>query len=131
MTQKINSEVVLLLGWGRAILLQLAHPLVASGVADHSSSNAAPGAPLRRLRQTLEAMLLLTFGTPEDVARAAGAINAIHDRVHGKLCETAGNIPAGTRYSAHDREWQRCWGDSVGPGAWLPVQNEPAAAGLW
>lgn len=102
MTQKINSEVVLILGWGRAILLQLAHPLVASGVADHSSFNDAPGAPLRRLRQTLEVMLLLTFGTTEDVARAAGAINAIHDRVHGKLCETAGNIPAGTRYSAHD-----------------------------
>src|ERR687896_342409 len=33
---KINSEIVLLLGWSPAILAQLAHPLVAAGVADHS-----------------------------------------------------------------------------------------------
>ncbi|MDA2928064.1 DUF2236 domain-containing protein [Acidobacteria bacterium AH-259-G07] len=99
---KINSEVVLLLGWGRAMLLQLAHPLVASGVAEHSSFNASPGARLQRLRQTIEAMLALTFGTPEEVTRATDAINAMHDRVHGKLSGTAGNIPAGTRYSAHD-----------------------------
>ncbi len=100
--KKVNSEVVLLLGWGRAILLQLAHPLVASGVADHSSFNAAPRVRLRRLRETIEAMLALTFGTPEEVDRASRAINAIHDRVQGKLKESAGNIPAGTRYSAHD-----------------------------
>ena len=102
MARKINREVVLLLGWGRAILLLLAHPLVASGVADHSSFNAAPRVRLRRLRQTIEAMLALTFGTPQEADRAARAINAIHDRVQGKLSESAGNIPAGTRYSAHD-----------------------------
>lgn len=102
--QKINSEVVLLLGWGRAILLQLAHPLVASGVAEHSSFSAGPATRLRRLRQTIKAMIDLTFGTPEEVQAAADGINAIHDRVHGELSETAGNIPAGTTYSAHDPE---------------------------
>jgi hypothetical protein len=29
----IHRETVLLLGWGRAILMQLAHPLVAQGVS--------------------------------------------------------------------------------------------------
>jgi uncharacterized protein (DUF2236 family) len=39
--ERINAERVVLAGWGRAILLQLAHPLVAQGVADHSSFSRA------------------------------------------------------------------------------------------
>ena len=51
MTWKLHSEMVLLAGWGRAILLQLAHPLVAQGVAEHSGFRAeafgdgSPGCP--------------------------------------------------------------------------------------
>ena len=37
-----QREVVVLLGWGRAILLQLAHPLVAAGVAEHSGFGGGP-----------------------------------------------------------------------------------------
>lgn len=99
---KINSEVVLLLGWGRAILLQFAHPLVAAGVAEHSLFIARPTARFRRLHQTLRAMLALTFGTSDEAARAAYGINAIHDHVRGQLREAAGAYPAGTSYSAHD-----------------------------
>ena len=100
--QKINGEVVVLLGWGPAILLQLAHPLVAAGVADHSSFRASPAERLRRLRQTLDAMLALTFGSEAEAARAAQGINTIHDRVHGQLQESVGVFPTGTPYSAHD-----------------------------
>ena len=100
--QKINREVALLLGWGRAILLQLAHPLVAAGVADHSSFSAAPGTRLHRLRKTLEAMIALSFGTPEEVERAAAGVNLIHDRVHGQLHDTTSRFSQGTPYSAHD-----------------------------
>src|SRR3712207_4774676 len=99
---KLNREMVLLLGWGRAILLQLAHPLVAAGVAEHSAFRARPRGRICRFAQTVSAMLALTFGTPEQVARAAAGINAIHDRVHGRLREPAGRFPAGTPYSAHD-----------------------------
>ena len=99
MAQKIHSEVVLLLGWGRAILLQLAHPLVACAIAEHSLFRAQRP---RRLRRTLDAMLALTFGTPEDVERVSRAINAAHRQVCGKLCERAGVFPAGTEYSARD-----------------------------
>lgn len=107
-TWKINSEVVLLLGWGRAILLQLAHPLVAAGVADHSSFTTRPSERLRRLQRTLGAMFALTFGPAETAERAALSINTIHDRVHGHLRDPAGAFPAGTAYSAHDPALL-CW----------------------
>lgn len=100
--QKINAEVVTLLGWGPAILMQFAHPLVAAGVADHSIFAAHPEQRWGRLRQTVAAMLALTFGTEDEAGRAAGGINAIHDRVHGALPEAVGPFPAGTPYSAHD-----------------------------
>ena len=102
--RKINREVVVLLGWAPAILLQFAHPLVASGVDDHSSFREARGARVRRLHSTISAMLALTFGTPEEVQRAADGINRIHDRVNGRLPEPRGPFPAGAGYSAHDPE---------------------------
>jgi uncharacterized protein (DUF2236 family) len=104
---KINSEVVLLLGWNPAVLLQVAHPLVAAGVVDHSLFLPDPAGRMHRFRSTLNAMLDLTFGLPADVQRAADGINAIHDRVHGTLRHPAGPFEAGQRYSAHDPELLR------------------------
>src|SRR5215467_6480064 len=101
-TRQLHREVVLLAGWGRAILLQLAHPLVAQGVADHSTFADTRWGRATRLRRTLGAMLALTFGAPEESAAAVRVINHIHDRVHGRLAAEAGPIPAGARYSAHD-----------------------------
>src|SRR5207249_5330019 len=102
MTWRIHREIVLLAGWGRAILLQLAHPLVAQGVADHSGFATESGGHVRRLSRTLHAMLDLTFGQPHDAAQAAERINRIHDRVHGALAGRTGAFAAGTGYSAHD-----------------------------
>ena len=42
---------MLLLGGGRALLLEIAHPLVAAGVAEHSSYRSDP---FGRLQRTLE-----------------------------------------------------------------------------
>ena len=100
---KLSSETVILLGWGPAILMQLAHPLVAAGVADHSIFLARPDQRLRRFQQTVAAMLALTFGTDEEVTQAARGITAIHDRVHGRLREEAGPFPAGTPCSTRYR----------------------------
>jgi len=94
--------VTLLLGWGRAILMQFAHPLVARGVAEHSGFRVEAFGGWRRLHRTLGAMLALTFGGDDDTRGAAGRINAIHDRIHGTLSRPEGIFPAGTRYSAHD-----------------------------
>jgi uncharacterized protein (DUF2236 family) len=99
---RIHRERVLLAGWGRAILLQLAHPKVALGVAEHSAFTTEPWGRLRRLHRTLAAMLTLTFGTAEEARAVAERINAIHDRVHGPLGRGTASAPAGPAYSAHD-----------------------------
>jgi uncharacterized protein (DUF2236 family) len=91
-----------LLGWVRAILLQFAHPLIAAGVADHSSFRGGMGAAISRLHHTVGAMLALTFGGDDDRERALEAIRTIHRRVHGSLSESCGRFPAGTPYSAED-----------------------------
>jgi uncharacterized protein (DUF2236 family) len=99
---RIHRERVLLAGWGRAILLQIAHPKVARGVAEHSGFTTEPWGRLRRLHRTLGSMLALTFGTGKEIEAVAGRINAIHDRVHGRLGAAAGGVPADAPYSAHD-----------------------------
>ena len=101
-TERVNGERVVVLVWGRAILMQLAHPLVAQGVADHSSFREATVTRLRRLHGTIKAMLDLTFGDVATKSTVASRINAIHDRVHGTLAEDAGRWRAGTPYSATD-----------------------------
>jgi uncharacterized protein (DUF2236 family) len=107
-TWRINGERLMLLGWGRAILMQFAHPLVAQAVADHSSFRAGRFARLQRLHYTVQAMLALTFGDRAQVEDAAAHINRIHDRINGALPAPAGRFPAGTRYSAHDPHLL-CW----------------------
>jgi len=99
---KLQREIILLLAWGPAILLQLAHPLVAQGVADHSTFRSTSRGRLRRFQRTLDAMLRLSFGTENEARQVIARINAIHDQVHGQLPDVAGAFPAGTRYSAHD-----------------------------
>jgi len=99
---KVHREIALLLGWSRAILLQLAHPLVARGVGDHSTFRQDRFGRWRRLYRTLSAMLAMTFGPPAETARAIAGVNAIHDRVNGRLPDAAGTFPAGQSYSAHD-----------------------------
>ena len=102
--REVNGERLVVLGWPRAILMQLAHPLVAEGVARHSTFRAHPLAPAARLHDTIRAMLALTFGPERTSAAAADRINRIHDHVHGSLREPVGRYAAGTPYSAHDPE---------------------------
>jgi uncharacterized protein (DUF2236 family) len=101
-TWTINREMVVVAGWGRAILLQLAHPAVAAGVHDHSYFRGSLLSSFRRLRSSVGAMLSLTFGDTEQMIAAAAGINAIHDRVRGRVRDGACEP-----YSAHDPELQR------------------------
>jgi uncharacterized protein (DUF2236 family) len=101
-TWTIAGERLALLAWPRAILLQLAHPLVAAGVADHSGFRASPLAPFARLRATVDAMRQLTFGTEAQAAATVRRIRSVHDRVNGTLGRAAGVYRTGTPYSAHD-----------------------------
>src|SRR5579859_7158278 len=51
--RKVNGERVTLLGWGTAILMQFAHPLVAAGVAEHSTVFSDTRAWIRRFHATI------------------------------------------------------------------------------
>jgi len=100
--RKINREAVVVLGWGRAVLLQMAHPKIAAALEGYSAFHRGSGGFVTRARRTVGAMLSLTFGPPADARAVIGRINAIHDRVHGQLTEAVGIFPAGTPYSARD-----------------------------
>jgi uncharacterized protein (DUF2236 family) len=119
-TWKVNREVIVIAGWARAILLQLAHPAVAAGVHDHSSFRGSLRSGFRRMQSTVGAMLSLAFGDTEQMITAAARINVIHDRVRGPLpglkpgpsqetsmADAGSKAAAAGTYSAHDPDLQR------------------------
>lgn len=98
---KVNREWVVLLGGTRAVLMQLAHPLVASGVSNHSSYMTDP---FGRAGRTFVLGEKLTFGSTRKAHQAARTINNLHKHVHGHLPTEAGAFTQGTRYDARDPE---------------------------
>jgi len=78
----VASDNALLLGGGRALLLQLAHPLVAAGVGAHSDFLEQP---VRRLERTMTLTLHMVFGTLAEAREAARAVNRAHERVQGEF----------------------------------------------
>src|SRR5438034_6002921 len=80
-TRRVNRENVLLLGGGRALLMQLAHPKVAAGVDEHSDFRQHP---VRRLRRTVHLTMAIVFGDRETALAAARAVNQTHARVRGE-----------------------------------------------
>jgi uncharacterized protein (DUF2236 family) len=93
MVWRIDREVAVLLASGsRALLLQVAHPLVAAAVADHSRYRADP---LGRLRATLDAIYGFAFGDMQRVEHVVKGVNRLHSAVRG-------SAPDGHPYSALD-----------------------------
>jgi uncharacterized protein (DUF2236 family) len=77
----LNREAMLLLGAGpRALLLQLAHPAVAAGVADHSDFRTDPWA---RLRGTLRSYLTIVYGTRTAAHAEIRRLNVLHETITG------------------------------------------------
>lgn len=99
LTWRLSKETALLLGGRRALLMQLAHPLVAQGVADHSDFS---DDRLGRLFRTVEASMELIFGPRDRARKVIDHINGVHRRVFGTLDEAVGIYPASTPYSATD-----------------------------
>jgi uncharacterized protein (DUF2236 family) len=102
MVRRVSGERVVVLGWPRAVLMQLAHPLIAAGIAQHSAYRGSASEAAVRLRHTVWAMLSLSFGDEERRSRALSRIRAIHQTVRGTLAEQAGPFAAGSSYSAED-----------------------------
>ncbi len=94
---KVGREIAVLLGGSRAVLMQLAHPLVAMGVSKHSSYMSDPFG--RALRTFMHGEWLM-FGSMEKARRAAREINNLHKGVHGTLPIEAGAFRSGTPYNA-------------------------------
>jgi uncharacterized protein (DUF2236 family) len=83
----------LLLGGGRALLMQIAHPLVAAGVADYSDFTSEP---FDRLWRTIDTALTVIFGDSEQWRAAVRRVGGIHAHVRGER--------EATSYSALDPE---------------------------
>ncbi|WP_422391119.1 oxygenase MpaB family protein [Arthrobacter sp. N1] len=96
---RVARERLIVAGGPAALLLQVAHPLVAEGVRAHSGFASDP---LQRLRGTLDAVLTVTFGDHGQVRDAAREVAGKHRPVHGTLPDDAASMPAGTAYSAFD-----------------------------
>jgi len=80
-TRRVNRENVLMLGGGRALLMQLAHPKIAAGVDEHSDFRTHP---VRRLRRTVRMTMAIVFGDRETALAAARAVNQTHGKVRGR-----------------------------------------------
>lgn len=96
----VDREMVLLLAGGRALLMQLAHPKVAAGVAEHSRFQEDP---LGRLYRTMSTMWSIVFDPEPEAQAALRDVEMVHKRVRG-------NVPAGepshacAAYDAADQE---------------------------
>lgn len=78
--RQVHREGVLLLGGGRALLMQVAHPLVARAVTEHSRYRHDRWG---RLLGTVRPMYAIVFGTPQQAEAAAARVNRLHDAVRG------------------------------------------------
>ena len=92
---QVDRELVVLAGGSCALLLQAAHPIVAAGVAEHSTYASDP---FGRLLRTLTSSFDVVFGTRTEAEATIRRVNAIHASVRGRLPDD------GTPYSALDPE---------------------------
>jgi uncharacterized protein (DUF2236 family) len=95
----INRERVLQLTGARVLLMQIAHPLVAEAVYQHSYVFKKP---LLRLHRTLRLTLDMVFGTKEEVAKAVAEIEAAHRPATGRLEQGIGKYADGAAYNARN-----------------------------
>ena len=92
MMWRINREAVLLGAGPAALLLQIAHPLIAEGVAAHSDF---PADPFGRLRRTLRTTLDMVFGDGPTAERAVRRLNRVHASVRGEVADATARAASG------------------------------------
>ena len=81
---QINREAVLLGAGPAALLLQVAHPMVAEGVAHHSTFAEDP---FKRLHGTIATTMALVFGDGRAAERAVGRLNSVHRGIRGEALD--------------------------------------------
>ncbi|MFF1572756.1 oxygenase MpaB family protein [Leifsonia sp. NPDC058292] len=93
----IAAEALYLAGGGRALLLQIAHPAVGRGVAEHSDF---ANRMLERLHATMTFVYASVYATPEEFAVVRRSVNRAHAPVRADADQ------AGPAYNAYDPELQ-------------------------
>lgn len=90
---RVHGDVTSMMTGGLcALLLQMLHPAVLTGVWEHSDFR---NDMLGRLRRTARFIALTTYGSREEAERAIARVRMIHESVRGTL-------PDGTIYYAND-----------------------------
>lgn len=93
-TWRVTADARLMAGAGYALMLQVAHPVVGAGVAEHSNFRADPWG---RLLRTLDFTTSLVYGGPELAWQTGARVRQMHTRIKGVM-------PDGTRYHAMEPE---------------------------
>ncbi|HEY1810119.1 MAG TPA: oxygenase MpaB family protein [Acidobacteriaceae bacterium] len=99
MTWKVNREAALFLGAGRAALLQLAHPWVATALEQHS---ALLGDPIARFHNTFRIVFTMVFGSLGQALAAARHLHTLHTGIRGEMPGKVAGWSAGTHYEANE-----------------------------
>ena len=100
-TWRVGRELVNFMGAGRAALLQMAHPWVATAIAQHSNAaNDIAG----RFRRTFLSLYGMMFGSLDMCLDAARRVHRIHGGIRGRLDIGAGSWKAGAPYAANVEE---------------------------
>ena len=98
-TWSIDREAAVFLGAGRAALLQLAHPWVAAGLADHSNlMHDAIG----RFHSTFRVVYTMLFGTTAQARAASRQMYAVHTQIQGDLPVAIGAYSQHEPYKANE-----------------------------
>ena len=100
---QLNREATILLGAGpRALLMQIAHPLVAEGVDQHSGFREDPWG---RLLGTIRSDPRIVFGSEAAARAEIRRLNGLHEAVRGPVVDPAARSATGAEhYRARDPE---------------------------
>ena len=96
---QVDREALVFLGAGRALLLQLAHPWVATAIAEHST---ALSDPIGRFHRTFEIVFTLVFGSLEQALATSRRLHRRHAAISGYLPQRLGQYPKGSPYRASE-----------------------------
>ncbi len=96
---RVNRESALFLGAGRAALMQLAHPWVATALDQHSNLRTDP---LARFHNTFRVVFTMVFGTRDQALAASRHLYHLHARIQGELPEAVAAYPQGLHYQANE-----------------------------
>ena len=77
---QLGGQWTALLGGGRALILQVGHPVVATGIEQFSDYRHNPW---KRLVGTLDLYLRTVFGGPDEATRAGADLRTLHRRIKG------------------------------------------------